>query len=889
MTREEYEKVKAYTYEEYCEYLDKKYCNIHKFAVHPEYNGVYLFKHHTLENKKANLSDPEIAKTATEKERNTITLCDFLEHLFLHILIGEQTDARNALGIGGAIAYIIPQIENYFEMGDTSGYAEEYFSNLDYDLFEELKDRCDNALEEINVALDHNQTVYLEAKNYLNTKGKALVVIGTGLGKTTTALEYLKEFKCRALVIGPNNLIKSGWEEYAGWVDVTTYQTFANEYNEINYNQYGLVIIDEAHHAGFDESTGKGAKVWSAGIKYILDKGVKVLGLTATPERSDGINIGDTLFEGCVCEGFAVEDGIEKGIIYPFSYVTAYYDTTGLLEKYSNCDNKELIGQLDLAINNTPTVKDIFKSRMPEGKRKGIVFIQEIEDEQNVLNIMKDVYPQIEMRIIHSKMSDSEVAANRDWFEKTGEGYLLAVNMISEGAHYKGVNTLIMFRRTNSYLVFTQQLGRIITLTKNENPNAIVFDLVNNIENVEYGNRKKDEKEHSIKKIIKALKNTNAFKSDQIIVADETRDIVKCIREIKEYADYFWAEYEINILRKYYPKEGSACSDKLPKRSIYTIRAMAQKLGIKFIRWTEYEDSIIKEFYSLYGAKKCKEKLPDKSIPNIISRANNLKIYYIDWLPEEINIIKNNSGTISKDEWKILLPRKTYTAIKKKAKELNVSITARTTLWTPEEDEIIKTYYKELRGNLEELLPHRSNKNIAQRARKLGIELLNRWTEKENQFLIENYLSKGVEYCAKCLNRSKNVVLAFAHRLGLYPSRRKILCLELNKTYNSQSEAQEELKINHLSHALKTGGISGGYHFCYEDEFIESGLSAEDYIKKNAPSGSSKRVLCVETKQIFNSAAEAMDFIGIRGVDACCRGKQKTAGGYHWKYVEEKK
>lgn len=246
--------------------------------------------------------------------------------------------------------------------------------------------------------------------------------------------------------------------------------------------------------------------------------------------------------------------------------------------------------------------------------------------------------------------------------------------------------------------------------------------------------------------------------------------------------NHFWTELEINVLKEYYPKEGSACIDKLPGRSIKNIRSMANRLNINFIRWLPYEDDIIMKFYPLYGTKKCKEELPNRNIHNIIDRANVLKISYIDWTPEEIDIIKNSSEMISKDEWKVLLPRKTYTAIKNKAKELNINITARTSLWTSKEDEIIKAHYKESRGNLEKLLPNRSNKNIAQRARKLGIELLNRWTEEENQFLIENYLSKGVEYCAKCLNRSKGVVSTFAHRLGLYPSKRKILCLELNET-----------------------------------------------------------------------------------------------------------
>lgn len=651
MNKQEYEIVKNFSYEEYCDYLSKKYEGANKTG---------LFRHHTFENVKANLSNPDIAKDASEEERNAITYCSFDEHLFLHILIGEQTDARKALGLGGAVTYIIPQLNKYFDCGKMV-YSSNYYNNLDKDVFDMLVKRCDEAITKTSIALDHNKSIYLQAEKYLEENGKALVVIGTGLGKTTTALEYLWEHKCRALVIGPNNIIKSGWEEYTDWCDTTTYQAFANNYSTIDYSQYGLVVLDEAHHAGYDEDTGKGAAVWSKGIIYIIERGVKVLGLTATPERSDKIDIGNTIFKGCVCEGFAVEDGIEKGIIHPFSYVTAYYDTNGIAEEYSNCENKELVGQLDLAINNTPTVKDIFRKHMPNNKRKGIIFIQEIADEQNVIDIMKDVYPNVEMRIIHSKMTDEEVKVNRKWFEETDEGYLLAVNMISEGAHYRGVNTLIMFRRTNSYLVFTQQIGRIITLVRNENPNAIVFDLVNNIENVEYSNRKQDKKRiRNITNIIKQLEKTTAFKSNQIIVADETRNIVKCIRKIKEFEDNSWLEWEDDIIRKYYPTEGAeSCMKRINQkrkelgiqfvgRSVSSILNRANKININ-THWSKYnqyysqeEIDIIKEFYPIEGIKVI-DRLPIKRLKGSVYRVAsrlNLKAPNDEYTDDEIEIIQ---------------------------------------------------------------------------------------------------------------------------------------------------------------------------------------------------------------------------------------------------------
>ena len=58
------------------------------------------------------------------------------------------------------------------------------------------------------------------------------------------------------------------------------------------------------------------------------------------------------------------------------------------------------------------------------------------------------------------------------------------------------------------------------------------------------------------------------------------------------------------------------------------------------------------------------------------------------------------------------------------------------------------------------------------------------------------------------------------------------------------------------------------------------------YPKNNA---SSKAIVCLETNTTYPSAMEAARQIGIGNSDisAVCRGKQKTAGGFHWEFLEE--
>ena len=131
------------------------------------------------------------------------------------------------------------------------------------------------------------------------------------------------------------------------------------------------------------------------------------------------------------------------------------------------------------------SIEEIIKSNMPEGDRKGIIFVENIEEIEAGINLIKTSYPDMEFRGINDKMSDDAITKTRKWFENTKTGYLCAINMASEGVHYNGVNTLFMLRKTRSPLVFEQQLGRIVTLTVKDNPNAIVFDFVNNSKTIQ--------------------------------------------------------------------------------------------------------------------------------------------------------------------------------------------------------------------------------------------------------------------------------------------------------------------------------------------------------------------------------------------------------------------
>lgn len=793
MNYQEYFKCSTMTYREYCKYLQDKYGIPKNSYYNEQYNknrnsrtSEGLVIHHICEDIKPNLCNKEVAKSCDFNYQlpENLCYCDYLEHLFLHILIteypNEETD--DVVGIGGSANYLIPELNNLF-----SGYVPEqpskkyvidcfnrvksdfitykylisrFLSNNDVPkenlisvvlngdnkyfnegskIYSELKNICDSG----SCVQSHNIEIYSKVESLLNAQNKALLVLGTGLGKTSTALSYALKYGYRVLVVCPRDNIKDTWEIYSPVVNTISYVSLANEAETFDYSKYDLIVFDEAHHLN--------APIWGKGIRHLLDNNVniKILGLTATPLCDGGKkNIADIFFKDCTVVGYDAIEGIKAGVLHPVSYVCSFYtkpkEIDEALEKCKESTDEltmKLKGRLDLALNNTPTLKEIITSNMPHGNRKGIIFAQTIEDMDEAIKILKDIYPNEEYRKIHSLMNREEVQNIKEWFSNTDSGYLCTVDMISEGSHYKGVNTIFMFRKTKSGNLFEQQLGRCMTQTSLPNPHCIVFDLVNNMRNVrEFTARLADAiSRHGIVKTLKGERYVNpdvlsggAKISEQYVVEDYTQDIVDAYDEINRLLGGFWTEEEDNILREFYPTEWVAGCIKRLNRTSQAIQSRAKYLGIgkKIYKWTEEEDSIIKKYYPKEGGD-VYLRLKNRTYNTVMGRASALGIGYDN--------------------------------------EENKK-------WTEEEDTILKENYIKLGKNIINLLPGRKFGSIITRAHKIGIK------------------------------------------------------------------------------------------------------------RRDLP------IRCVENGKIFNSIKEATEFAGLQSgacIRKCCKGEFKTAGGYHWEYVEE--
>ena len=168
-------------------------------------------------------------------------------------------------------------------------------------ILDQLKDYIGyNTLKEYNLSLRKLQrTAYQKTEEVFAKKNFATAVMPTGSGKSFLALsEMLDRKDAKMLYIAPNDIILNQLEDYIyeffGYTDyhtlfpnltLTTYQdlkdkktnNLKDKYNDI----YAFIILDELHRSGAPE--------WSKFVNELMasqdQENIKVLGLTATPER----------------------------------------------------------------------------------------------------------------------------------------------------------------------------------------------------------------------------------------------------------------------------------------------------------------------------------------------------------------------------------------------------------------------------------------------------------------------------------------------------------------------------------------------------------------------------------------------------------------------------
>lgn len=169
-------------------------------------------------------------------------------------------------------------------------------------------------------------------------------------------------------------------------------------------------------------------------------------------------------------------------------------------------------------------------------------------------------------------------------------------------------------------------------------------------------------------------------------------------------------------------------------------------------------------------------------------------------------------------------------------------------------------------------------KNCVQAQKELGYNVA-KVINKPNRTIYGNHWFTYDYYCKNKDN------------IRLQKSARKVICLETLEVFNSISEAAKAKLCNATSISencqnKRVKSVSG-LHWAYYDENITKEKANEMIEQCKKDNAKRKKVICVETKEIYESTVEAQNKNNCKHICDVCNGKRKTAGGYHWMYYKE--
>ena len=236
----------------------------------------------------------------------------------------------------------------------------------------------------------------------------------------------------------------------------------------IQPEHFDVVVVDEFHHAG--------AATYALLLQHLRPN--QLLGLTATPERADGLDILH-YFGGSITAELRLWDAIEQQYLVPFHYF-GVHDNTDL----SDIPWRKGTGYDVDALSNLYTGTDrwaslVFKEtvRLTGGTvdLKAIGFCVSIHHAEFMARKFNEFGVPSAVVVGTSSSEDRAIALKN---LRTGKFKIVfSVDVLNEGVDLPEVNTILMFRPTDSSTVFLQQLGRGLRKSKDKT-SCTVLDFV---------------------------------------------------------------------------------------------------------------------------------------------------------------------------------------------------------------------------------------------------------------------------------------------------------------------------------------------------------------------------------------------------------------------------
>lgn len=225
--------------------------------------------------------------------------------------------------------------------------------------------------------------------------------------------------------------------------------------NTDKYQRPTLIIFDECQHAT--------AKTWTRIINAFPD--VPVVGLTATPARTDGTGLG-AVFDSLVL-GPSAEELMEKGYLCKYDYYAPKTtDIFALKNRGADYDMQDLSEQF----MKSKIYGDVKKYLDP--RRKTIIYCPSIELSKQLAAQLPGVVhfdgntPDKQRAEIVRRFRDGEISA------------LSSVDLIGEGFDVPDCDAVLLLRPTKSTILYIQQSMRCLRPAPGKR--AVIYDMVGN-------------------------------------------------------------------------------------------------------------------------------------------------------------------------------------------------------------------------------------------------------------------------------------------------------------------------------------------------------------------------------------------------------------------------
>ena len=398
------------------------------------------------------------------------------------------------------------------------GTFDTYWNDASFETYEpdRDRDRLDDALGEASGRRQHDRVTIslsglevrpfsyqqqmldeLAVEREVHGRHRNLVVAATGTGKTVVAaLDYRRMCgaapadRPRLLFVAHRKEIldqslrayrevladASFGEMYVGgarperWEHVFASIQSLQSYGVANIpaDAFDVVVIDEFHHAS--------APTYRRLLDHLTPS--ELLGLTATPERADGVDVRAEFFDGRTATELRLWDALGKDLLCPFHYF-AVADGTDLRRISWSRGRYDELELSDVFTGNRSRAAIVLRTLREKvidpALMRGLGFCVSVAH----ANFMAQAFNDAGIPALAVSGETAPLERQRALEDLTSRrvNVLFAAELFNEGLDLPDVDTVLFLRPTESATVFMQQLGRGLRRTPTK-PVLTVLDFV---------------------------------------------------------------------------------------------------------------------------------------------------------------------------------------------------------------------------------------------------------------------------------------------------------------------------------------------------------------------------------------------------------------------------